>query len=34
MGAFALLGVAHLVSTYAEHLLCKGKASSAESGDS
>ncbi len=34
MGAFALLGVAHLVSTYAERLLCKGKTSSAESGDS
>ena len=30
MGAFALLGVAHLVSTYTERLLCKRKTPAAD----
>ena len=30
MGAFAMLGVAHIVLTYAERLLCKRKTPAAE----
>ena len=32
MGAFALLGVAHIVATYAERLLCKRKTPAADEG--
>ena len=32
MGAFALLGVAHVVSTQAERLLCKRKTPAADGG--
>ena len=32
MGAFALLGVAHVVATHAERLLCKRKSSATDEG--